>query len=134
MFPFYMLNFADKDLEKFEFDWQEGCAKLAELVKSGHFEKSDAEQLIVDSCTVIDKAKIPNEKKEVLKKMSMFDVVGVGPDWVEIKRQKDEAVRQSAIASAQEALSMGLTLEQAAKISNLTVDEVKELVKQSETA
>jgi predicted transposase YdaD len=40
-------------------------------------------------------------------------------------------VRQSAIASAQEALSMGLTLEQAAKIAGLSIDEVEKLTKQT---
>jgi hypothetical protein len=140
MFPFYMANYAGGDTERFEREWQDGCAKLGELVAKGYFGKTDASKLIEDSCIVINKTDLPNEKKEVLKKMTMFDTVGVGTDWIEIKRRQDEAVaiaraeadakaHKKAVAAAKKALGMGLTVEQAAKIAELPIAEVEKLVK-----
>jgi hypothetical protein len=128
LFPFYMANFSGKDIEKFEREWKAGCDKLGEFIKSGRIEKSDAKQLVVDSCTVIEKTSLPNDKKEELKNMTMFDVVGVGPDWVEIKRQKEELAVTMRIKAAKKALAKGLSVEDAADISELSVDEVKDLV------
>lgn len=135
MFPFYPLNFKGKDTEKFEREWQAGCAKLAEFVESGYMEKADAEKLVNSSRIVIEKSEFSDEKKEVLQKMSisMFDIAGVGPDYIEIKRQKDEAVaqaeRKKAITTAKNALEMGLSPEQAAKLADLPVEEVRALDK-----
>jgi hypothetical protein len=81
---------------------------------------------------VIGRTKFSEEKKEVLRKMTMFDKVGVGTDWIEIKRQKEEYAAQiaqeKAIFTAKNALEMGLSLEQAAKLADLPLAEVEALV------
>jgi hypothetical protein len=140
MFPFYTANYSGKDPEKFEREWLEGCQKLSEFIESGRIGKVDAAKLIEDSCIVIDKTDFSIEKKEELKKMTMFDVVGVGTDWIEIKRQKEEAVaiaradaaekaHKKAVVSAKKALAKGLSVEDAAEISELPVAEVETLAK-----
>ena len=77
-------------------------------------EKSDAAKLLDSGSIVIKKVKYPNEE-EVLRKMSMFDTVGVGVDWIEVKRQKDEAVaeeRRKARAIAKKARESGMSAEE----------------------
>ena len=65
------------------------------------------------------------------RKMTMFETVGVGTDWIEIKRQKDEAVAQAeyrkAIATAEAMIQEGLALEIVARCTGLSLEEVYEL-------
>jgi hypothetical protein len=147
LFPFYMANFSGKDPEKFEEEWLAGCAKLNEFVKSGRILKADADRLLDAGRTVIRKARHPNEK-EVFESMDMFEVVGVGIDWLEIKRQKDEAVAEAAakatakatakaaaeasqksLATALKAIAKGLSFEDAADLAGLPLEEVQRLAK-----
>lgn len=133
LFPFYPLNFKGRDTEAFEREWRAGCAKLAAFVESGYMEKSDAEKLAEGSRIVIGRAKFPEKTKEVLKKMTMFDVAGVGTDWIEIKRQKEEyaaqARHENSIAAAKKALAKGLSPEDVADFIDLPIEEIKALIK-----
>jgi hypothetical protein len=129
-----MANYAGGDTERFEREWQDGCAKLGELVAKGYFGKTDASKLIEDSCIVINKTDLPNEKKEVLKKMTMFDTVGVGVDLAEVKRQAAaqaaaQAERKTKLSAAKKALAKGLSPVDAADLADLPIDEVQALVK-----
>lgn len=164
LFPFYPLNFKGRNFEKFEREWQAGCAKLAVLVKSGHMEKPDAKRLLEDSRIVIDRMKLPKEMKEVVRKMiSMFDIVGEGIDWIELKRREDRAVKRAvnkavkaavkaakeeaeqetekvaavaehnkAITVAKKALAKGISLQDAADLADLPVNEVEALMSNEE--
>ena len=149
LFPFYMLNFEGKDAERFEQEWLAGCVKLNELVKDGRMDNSDAKRLLEDGLIVMEKVNFPN-RKEVMEKMtiSMFDSVGVGIDWIELKRQTNELIAQAearaeararaeaearakekSIVVAKRALTKGLSLEDAAELADLSVDEIRELAK-----
>lgn len=63
---------------------------------------------------------------------TMFDTVGRGTDWIELKRREDERVAQAeykrAIATAKKALDKGLSIEDAAELADLTLAEVEVLV------
>jgi hypothetical protein len=131
LFPFYMANFQKgKDPDKFEREWLAGCKKLYEFVEAGRIEKSDAEKLMDSGAVVVRKAKHPREE-EVLRKMTMFDTVGVGVDWIELKRRENvriaEAEQKKAIAAAKKALAKGLSPEDVADFLDLPLDEVKAL-------
>lgn len=67
--------------------------------------------------------------------ISMFDIAGVGTDWIEIKRQKDEAAAQAGheagIAIAKRGLEMGLSPEDIAELTDLPIEEVKALIQHS---
>jgi hypothetical protein len=143
LFPFYMLNFKGNNAEKFEREWKEGCSKLSEFVKNGRMEKAEAEKLAEGSRIVIGKTKFSDEKKEVLRKMTMFDKVGVGTDWIEIKRQKEEYAAQARNeerkvaaqtiaderkAVAEKALKKGMSLVDAAELADLPIAEVEALI------
>jgi len=128
LFPFCSLNFKDSESEKSKREWKEGCAKLGEFVETGRIAKSDAEKLLRSSRIVIGKTKLPEEIKEDLKKMTMFDVIGVDVDWLEIKRQKEEAVRQAKLDTARTALEKGMSVAEAAELAHLPISEVEAIV------
>jgi len=132
LFQFFMLNFKGKDPEKFEELWLAGCAYLNEMVKAGYLTKSQADKLLENARIVIQKVKHPNEK-EVFRKMTMFDTVGVGVDWIAVEREKKEYAAQArhekAVDTAKKALAKGLSAFDAADISGLPVEEVETFVK-----
>ena len=143
LFPFYMMNFKKRECEKFVREWLAGCEKLSEMVKAGRIAKADSDKLMENSRIVIEKSEIPN-KEEVLRQMTMFETIGRGTDWIELKRRQDEAVAQAKaeekekakaeakadkLATAKEALDMGLSPEKAAKLSKLPLAEVQTLAK-----
>lgn len=139
LFPFYLANFKGKDPEKFEHEWLEGCAKLDELVRSGRINQIDAEKLLENGSIILKKVKHPNEE-EVLRKMeTMFEIVGVGTDWIKIKQQQDEAVakavkqavkqveEQKAIKFAFNLLQRGLPIEEISEMAELPIETVEQI-------
>lgn len=144
LFPFHMANYRKKDADRYEREWLEGCAKLEEFVNSGRMERADAERLMDEGAVVIRKSNHPN-KEEVLSRMDMYKTIGVGVDWLEIKRQKDEAAAQGVAqgveqgvaqgaaqakeATAKKALAAGLAPALVAEIVDLPLAEVEALAK-----
>jgi hypothetical protein len=145
LFPFYMANYKGKDAERFSREWQEGLEMLKNLKKEcdamdeGNplkLNNADYQKLIELSTIVIRKSKYPNREEIVRKMESMFEIVGVGVDWIEIKRQKEEYAAQAAaraehmmaVAAAKRALSKGNSVEDAADIAGLPFAEVEALL------